>query len=231
MEENLKRMKIAVTLVAAALLTMAAVGTGTASAINTVLCSEPGESICSQSSIQPIGSTLDTFNDVPSSVEWFSLKIINPSGEEKIKCRDNQITLKSLAQKYDPLPAEFQGSVDPTECRTMSLSADHACTEASLTSGTTNIYTTGKGNGIAKTSGLKLSFKCKRKIMGISITETCSYAASGPVEIDIRPGLGQAVIYTSLTQTTGVAFCGEETVTLHVDNEMNPNKNHISGAL
>ncbi|HVD39641.1 MAG TPA: hypothetical protein VNC16_01370 [Solirubrobacterales bacterium] len=239
MEEHVKRVKLISILAAAALGAIGIMGAGSASAAYTVLCSEPEQSVCSAGAVQPSGSTITTFMSQPSESTTFYFKVKdNQEGTDLIKCRDNQITFKSLAQKKDPLPAELIGSVDPTECRTQSLSEQNACTSASITasSGQTSLVATGQGGGYARIGGLKLSFTCKYKYLGLSWSETCQYAASAPVDMTIEGGgipYRSAILSAPVTKTAGSAWCGYENhpLSLFILNLVDLKDNYISASL
>jgi hypothetical protein len=222
MEDNLKRVKIISALAAVALLAIAALGASSATA-GTVLCSEEFKSHCSPGAVMPVGSTITTFRDFSSTSGQYSFVIqrVGATNEKYLKCRDSQITLKSLAQNQDPLPAEFKGSVPAGECQT--YQSGSSCSGVSVNGPTTQLHATGNGNGVAKIYGpLTVSFTCKYQIMGITWNENCSFAATGPVEMAIYSGYGSASINTPLTKTSGNNFCSEGPLSLAVSHELNP---------
>ena len=190
----MRSMKMLVTLAATALVAIAALGAGSASAY-TVLCGAQ-ESWCAKP--LPAGTTIKTsLKTNPGEVSRFRITE-KGSGDNFIECNSHEFTFTSTAKYgYPSLPAQFQGSVNPSECRFLE-SSSRICTSASLSKNSAPITDTYYGAGYARVGNasapLTLKFTCS--ILGAPIT--CEYKATEaaviPLEFDNYGGFTVPVL-------------------------------------
>ena len=223
----MRRIKILAILAATALVAIGVFGVASASA-GTVLCSEPDKATCAPSAVLPKGSTIETFAFASSETDNFRFRLRDVTFNQNILgCRDNEIDLTTTMKNGNPLPAQFQPSVDPTECRWRN-SLNSVCSSVTVSTPPTTIEAGGAGGGIASVGStsqpLTVAFTCKFKFAGIFWTETCEYQASGTTEMELYPGPGEGVIFEPVTRISGSSFCGEEgnSFYLIVQNEIHP---------
>jgi len=175
-----------------------------ANATETVLCNVG--SPCPANQIAPAGSSFVTGSPGSLSVRW--------SGEPLLDCKGDTIAFRSTAESGASLPAETYTYVPLSKC--IGFMEEKAnCSSVTLNTPPSTIQATGSETGVVRigtaSQPLTVAFSCT------SYPITCSYAATGPVEMQIT-NVAATVKAASLVRTGGSEFmCGQK-VTLDINN-------------